>query len=309
MAARRSPSSRSPPCAAFLAFARMPADILLLEDRPRRPARRHQRDRPAAADRADADLLRSHAVPRPYPGRHRRREGRHHEARRAGRRRTAAAGSRRRVRCQGEGAWCASSIATAMNGRSTLPAMRWPFAMPPASGAIRCRASPAAHQIDNAGTAIACLKYLSEFGVDDRGDQARPAGRELAGAAAAADQGPAGRGAAGGLGAVARRRPQCQRRRSSGADGRRLGEGIGQAAALSHQRLAQHPRSARPAAAAGALCRGSAHGDRAGRPQDPAGGSRRRIGAAGGHQGKTARPMSAPRSPISLRQARRPRAC
>ena len=70
--------------------------------------------------------------------------------------------------------------------------------------------------------------------------------------------------------------------------------------------IAQHPRSPRSAAASGALCHSRAYGDRARRPQDAAGRSRRRVGAAGGHHGEAGGRCRAPRSPTSSRHSKTP---
>ena len=69
--------------AAFLAFSRTPGRHPGDGDRARRPARRDQRGRPAAADGDHAGLARPPAVPGRHAARDRRREGRHHQARRA----------------------------------------------------------------------------------------------------------------------------------------------------------------------------------------------------------------------------------
>ena len=107
-----------------------------------------------------------------------------------------------------------------------------------------------AHQIVNAGTAIACLEQLPES--DDRrgDDRARAAPHRVAGAAAAADPRPAGRGIAQRLGAVARRRSQSRRRRGVGGGGL----GLGGPPALSRRWHAQHQGRRRLSGAARPAC-------------------------------------------------------
>ena len=161
------------------------------------------------------------------------------------------------------------------------------------------------HQIDNAGTAIACLQIFEPVRRRRSGNRARSARSALAGAAAAT--GPRGRSPR-----------RCRRAGKLWLDGAHNASG-GEALALMAADWAKasdklplylicgslkHARSAGSAAAPGALCRGSAHGDRARRPQDAAGGSRRRIGAAGGHRGETPRPMS---TQLLLTSSRRPK--
>ncbi len=75
--------------AAFLAFARTPADIVLARNRARRPARRDQRDPSPGGDRDHPDLARPPGLSRRHDRRDRRRESRHPETGFAGHHRPA----------------------------------------------------------------------------------------------------------------------------------------------------------------------------------------------------------------------------
>ena len=70
---------------------------------------------------------------------------------------------------------------------------------------------PGAHQIANAGIALACLEHLDGFSLPADGARGGSAPDRLAGAAAAPDPRPARRDPAARMGIVARRRPQSRR--------------------------------------------------------------------------------------------------
>ena len=152
MAARRSPSSRSPPPPPSSPSRAMPADIAAARSRPRRRARRDQRDRPAPAHRASrrsrfdhmqhlGDTLAAIAgekagiIKRGVPAVDR----------------AAAAGGAGGVRgARGRARRAAVAHGHEWRGRARRrPA--WSSATRPASGDLPLPALAGAHQIDNAG--------------------------------------------------------------------------------------------------------------------------------------------------------------
>ena len=84
---------------------------------------------------------------------------------------------------------------------------------------------PGRHQYGNAAAAVAATRWLPDFGLTDDAHRRRTQERRLAGAHAAPDARPAGRSPAARLGAVAGWRPQCRcragdRRHDRGLAGR-----------------------------------------------------------------------------------------
>ena len=157
-ATRRSRFSRSTTAAAFVLFARHQADVSAARSRPRRPARRHQRDRAPARHHRHAGLDGSRRVSRRHDREDRRREGRHLPRRRAGRDRAADRMPRRP---------CWSARPPGCARRCMPPASNGPRASSTAASSIRTSKGLldlpppklfGRHQFDNAGTAIAALR-------------------------------------------------------------------------------------------------------------------------------------------------------
>ena len=155
--------------AAFVAFARVPADHRHPRGRVGRPARHHQRRRSRAL-RDHADRLRPHRFPGRQARGHRGRESRHPEARRAGGDRAPARGERRRSSPPRPRSSASRCSAWAANGRWRRP--RRASATKATCSRSTCRRprSSGAHQLDNAATAVACIERLraAKFAIDDK---------------------------------------------------------------------------------------------------------------------------------------------
>ena len=139
------------------------------------------------------------------------REGRHPEARRPLRRRLAAARGARRDRGARRGGRRRRSRSPTATGRSGRSTAAWPSSTRPASSTCRRPRLIGAHQVANAGIALAALRAL---GADEAACAAAVTRRRMAGAAAAPAPRPAGRGRRRRR-ALARRRPQPGRRRGA----------------------------------------------------------------------------------------------
>ena len=160
--ARRSPFSRSPPRRLSSPSARTPADIVLLETGLGGRLDATNVIRRPAVDRDHPDLARPPGVSRRHGRGDRRREGRHPETRRAGGDRAAARRGRRGHRSpRRRDRRAALSLASARMDAARRD-RRAACAMPGGAGGsiCRCRRWPGAHQIANAGIALACLEQL-----------------------------------------------------------------------------------------------------------------------------------------------------
>ena len=184
--------------------------------RPRRPARRHQRDREAARLRDHAGVDGSPGVSRRHDREDRRREGRDPQARRAGgdraadRRRARASSSRRPSACARR---CASRASTGACMASTAA---WSIRTTTGCSICRCRSSPAAirsktpappsPRLRAAGLALPIVGLRGGHRQGGMaGADAAPHARQAQGADAAGER------------AVARRRPQRRWRRAVAA--------------------------------------------------------------------------------------------
>ena len=96
------------------------------------------------------------------------------------------------------------------------------FESPSRTADLPLPALPGAHQIINAGVALACLDHLPGASISDEAISQGIGRSPLAGPSATADARPAGRPSAARLGPVAGRRTQRLRRRSAGRSGRSL---------------------------------------------------------------------------------------
>ena len=232
---------------------------------------------PSGGHRDHADLARSSGVSRRHDRGDRRREGRHPEARRARRDRTAARRGRRRDRSpRRRDRRAALSLAPGMALRPS-PARRaagsplphcgrgCPRLAEAGEGAAGMRyegehwrldlplpSLPGAHQIANAGIALACLERLDGFSLPETALAAGLRHIDWPARMQRLTPRPARRDPAARMGIVARRRPQSRRRAGAGGGG----VGMARPAALSRRRHAQHQGRERVSRAARTRMRG-----------------------------------------------------
>ena len=279
--------------------------------RPRRRVRRHQRDRPPAAHGADADLVRPHAVlgntltaiagdkagimkrgvpavvgPQPPEA--------------AGRVRGSARRARRPLSRHGREWQVDARRRCRMVFRDAAGERRLPLPAPHRRASDRqCRHRarlPAVSQPRLASMTPAIRAACADVEWPARMQRLR--------------RGSAGRAAAGGLGAVARRRPQRRRRPRRWPPWPRLGGGAAGKLPLHliFASLSTHDPLGilQPF---GGLARDVHTVVVPGDHKTLAARSRRDAARSAGHRGHAGRRCDAPRSPISSRQARGPRAC